>query len=309
MRIFANLFLILLLGDGTISLADELLTFYWNAGLLTWLRNTVAILVVLISFLLYFCIGLDKRLPKRILLPPIFFVFWSVLALWPLPAFFERSILGLTASAIQVLLGMAAMRYIRKLNGKSLLILKDMFKRHIFSIRYTLLFFTGNIIVIPIILASFAFSSANFHSHKKTAGFVRIGFDGIYMTEKMYRLDGKTVLLPSMIHIGEKSFYDQLVSSLNTGKTIILAEGITDRENLLQNRLSYGKIAEMFGLVSQETLKFKGRQGMLDNIEAHEPVADHPGTPLIIRADIDARRLRPDWVWNQVLVESFSKNI
>ena len=87
----------------------------------------VAILVVLVSFPLYFCISVDKRLPKRILLPPIFFVFWSLLALWPLPVFFERSILGLIASAIQMLLGMAAVLYIRKLNGKSLLMLKHLF--------------------------------------------------------------------------------------------------------------------------------------------------------------------------------------
>ena len=117
MRKFVNLFLILFLADGLLSLIDEMLRTFLHFGFLALPRNFVAFAAILISVAIYIALGIDRRLPKRILLPPLLFVFWGVTGLWPLLAIMGSKYSGLVAAALQVALGAAAMLYIRKINA------------------------------------------------------------------------------------------------------------------------------------------------------------------------------------------------
>lgn len=296
MRKFVNLFLILFLTDGAVSLIDEVLRAFFHLGLLALPRNFLAFVTLLISFALYVALGIDRRLPKRVLLLPLLFAFWGITGPWPLTAVIGSGYSGLVAAALQVALGAATMLYIRKINAQSLLMTDAMFSPPVFSMRNTLVFATLNILMLPLALVFLGFASASTYIEKKTSGFVHLGLDGLYMKEKFYRRNDKTILLTSMIHIADQSYYDALMGSIAPDRTIILMEGVSDKYHLLENRFSYEKFADLLGLVSQEKLKFKGK--FIERDEILEP--DEPGnskqSPHIIRADIDISRFEPQTV-------------
>ena len=69
MRVFANLFLILFLADGGFSLVDELVPLLSPLTSFTELRTLLSVAVIIMSVPLYPCLGIDRRLPKRLFLP------------------------------------------------------------------------------------------------------------------------------------------------------------------------------------------------------------------------------------------------
>ena len=85
MRRFANVYIVLYLIDASLSLTDEMLTmFVSHLPVLSTVRNFVALLVIVLSLVVYALMGIDRRLPKRIFLPLTLYVFWCSLMLWPL---------------------------------------------------------------------------------------------------------------------------------------------------------------------------------------------------------------------------------
>jgi hypothetical protein len=67
MRRFANFYIVLFLIDAGLSLIDELSTvFAAHLPILSMVRNFVAFLVIVLSLVIYFLLGLDRRLPKRV---------------------------------------------------------------------------------------------------------------------------------------------------------------------------------------------------------------------------------------------------
>ena len=82
MRSFANFYIILFLIDAGLSLIDELFQAASSPLVfLTEIRFTVAYAVILLSMIFYACLGIDRRLPKRVFLPLTLFASWSALAL------------------------------------------------------------------------------------------------------------------------------------------------------------------------------------------------------------------------------------
>jgi len=100
-----------------------------------------------------------------------------------------------------------------------------------------------------------------------------------------------------MIHVGEKEYYDELAESVAPGRTIVLAEGVSDDDNLLRNRFDYGKLAGFLGLSSQEKMLFRGR--LIEAEDFHRPRLRprggerEPAEPDILRADVDVSSFRP----------------
>ncbi len=292
MRIFANLFLVLFLADGGLSFIDELLSLFAPGTPLSDVRNLLANAVILLAVSIYFCLGIDKRLPKRVFLPLILFVLWCPFSTWFVPSLSHMRAFGLLFAGTQVLLFILPLSYIRKASGK-LLMTKGMFQPPFFGIRNTLLFGAANLFIIPVALVLLGLFMVNAYLSVQTAGFIRLAPDGVHMTERVYRLHDKTIRLVSMIHVGEKAYYDALVQSVTTGRTVVLAEGITDEKNLLGNRFGYGRMAGFLGLASQEKMQFKGR--VIDNEELEESGAegDEAGIPDIVRADVDISTFHP----------------
>jgi hypothetical protein len=302
MRVFANLFLILFFADGVISLFDELASFIFPLPALTEFRSFLANVVIVLAVPVYLSLGIDKRLPKRVFLPLIFYVFWCPVSAWLFPSLAGNGAYGLLAAAIQVLLCMLPIYFFRKTEERSPIMTKAMFNGSFFSLRNTLTFGAVNLFIIPIVLLLFMLSAADSYMEKYTSGFMRVAPDGLHMIEKVYRRDNKTIRLAAMIHVGEKQYYDELVGSVAPGRTIVLSEGVTDDKNLLRNRLDYGKLAGFLGLTSQEKMHFKGRLIGKNVLEGAPPRASAEGTVKtaetvdILRADVDISSFHPQTI-------------
>ena len=121
MRVFANLFLILFLANGGISIFDELLSLFSLGTALPGMRNFFASVVIVMAIPIYLCLGIDKRLPKRIFLPLILYIFWCAIATWFFPSLTGNRTYGLLAASGQVFLSILPVFHIRKMGGHNLL--------------------------------------------------------------------------------------------------------------------------------------------------------------------------------------------
>ena len=258
MRVFANLFLVLFLADGSISLFDEFISLLSPLGPLPAARNLVAEAVIIIAGLVYLCLIIDRRLPKRVFLPLILFAFWCPVSLMLFPALAEHRTYAFVAAAAQVALGLLLPRF-RKGRAYRLTMPPEMFTGPWFSLRNTLLFGGASLFVMPVALVLVGFHAANSYMTEHTAGFARLGAGGLYMTDRTYRRDNRTIRLASMVHVGDRKYYDELAGSITPGRTIVLAEGVTDEKHLLRNRFDYQGVAGVLGLASQDKMLFQGR--------------------------------------------------
>jgi hypothetical protein len=104
MRVFANLFLVLFLADGGVSLLDELVSLLSPLVFLSGVRSALALSVMVMAVPVYLCLGIDRRLPKLVFLPLTLFVFWCPMSVLFFPALAGNRTYGLLASAAQVAL-------------------------------------------------------------------------------------------------------------------------------------------------------------------------------------------------------------
>ena len=291
MRRFANLYIILFLIDAGLSLADELLAISGSSlPLFTSGRLLVAFTVIALSMLVYLLLGIDRRLPKRIFLPMTLYITWCTVAMWPLSGVIERGTLPLIAAVGQVAIGLLAIVLLR---GRVLLPL-EIFQKTAFSLHNTLSFTAINLFLTPVVLLYGGLALTSYYLEEQTAGFLRISPVGIYMAERSYHRDVKEVRLAGMIHVGKEEYYEEIVDSLSTEATIILAEGVTDRDGLLEHNFNYSKLAGVIGLSSQDKMRIDGN--LVDLDDPGQLAGGGEGKPDIAWADIDLSRFDPQTV-------------
>ena len=266
MRRFANIYIVLFLIDAGISLIDELLQASSSPlAFLTEIRFFVTSVVITLSIVLYACLGIDRRLPKRVFLPLTLFASWSALAMWPLSGFIAREAFGLTAAIGQVVLGVIVIILLRSLDDRNLLTEKQ-FQPPIFSLSNTLSFTAINLLLTPFILIYTSLAVTSYYLEEQTAGFLRLSPVGIHMTERSYHLAQKEIRLAGMMHIGKEDYYEDLAKSIPTEGTIILAEGVTDQDRLLESQFNYSKLAGLIGLASQDKMRLNGNAVELNGL-------------------------------------------
>ena len=299
MRVFANLFLILFLADGGFSLVDELVPLLTPFAPFTGLRMLLAGTVIVMAVPLYLYLGIDRRLPKRVFLPLIFFVFICPLSTWMFPALAEFRIYGLLMAVTQVLLGMLPLYYFRKGDERSLTMPPELFSAPFFSIRNSLIFGAVNLFIVPLFLGMSALSVADAYMADYTSGFMHLTPGGLQMTERAYWKGNQTIRLAAMIHVGNREYYENVTGSIAQGRTIVLAEGVSDVRKLLRNSIDYGKMAGFLGLTSQNEMRFRGR--IIGSKDLESPRLDtrsdgnekQVGKADILRADVDVSDFRP----------------
>jgi hypothetical protein len=309
MRVFANLFLIIFLADGGFSLIDELVPLFTPLTSFTELRSLLAGTVIVMAALLYPCLGIDRRLPKRVFLPQILFAFFCPLAVWLFPPLAGIRSAGLIAAAVQVALGMLPLRYFRRGGVRCLTMPPEMFAAPFFRLKNTLIFGATSLFLAPFALILLILFAVNAYMTEYTSGFMRVDPGGLRMAERVYRRDNRTIRLAAMIHVGSREFYDELVRSIVPARIIVLAEGVSDDENLLASSLDYGKMAGYLGLTSQKEMHFRGRviePEELDLPRLRAGDGKPPGQVDILRADVDVSDLRPPTI---LLLNALGKHL
>lgn len=299
MRVFANLFLLMFLADGGFSLIDELVPLLSPLTSFTPLRSLLAGTVVIMATVLYLCLGIDRRLPKRIFLPQIFFVLFCPFSIWLFPPLAGIRTYGLIAAIVQVALGMLPLYYCHSGAERSLKLPAESFATPFFSLKNSLSFTAANLLTAPFVLIMLLLFTANAYMSEYTADFMRLNPGGLRMVERVYKRADRTVRLAAMIHVANKEFYDELAASIPPGRSIVLAEGVSDDEQLLTASIDYGKTAGYLGLTSQKQLHFRGR--FIEPEEFETPGFRSKGTKNgkpageldILRADVDVSDLRP----------------
>lgn len=312
MRVFANLFLILFLADGGFSLIDELVSILTPLMPFPAFRNFLAVVVIIMAVPVYLSLGIDQRIPKRIFLPPIFLILWSLISTWLFPVLADIRIYGLLMAAIQVALGMLPFYLFRKRNERCLTMPATMFFGSFFSLRNSLIFCGVNIFVIPLVLVLFFFTVANAYMTEHTSGFMRLVPVGLQMTERVYKRDNRTIRLAAMIHVGDKEYYKNLAESVSPGRTIVLAEGVTDDDHQIRNGIDYGRVAGFLGLSSQDKMLFRGRLIKTEDLDSDRLHPDGAGREKqddptdILRADVDISDFRPPTI---LFLDSLGKHL
>ena len=294
MRKYTNLFFIIYLVDGALSLLHEIAAGFLQIEPTSGLRNLVAVAALLLAMPLYMSLGIDRRLPKLIIIPQILFIFWVGLGAWPIVI--TNGSFGLLAAFVQTLLGLLPFILYAGTAGSNRLLPEERFHENFFGLRNTLLFFSLHIVLLPLAFGYMAVSVLAQYADSETAGFVRLGSDGLHMEERVYSLSGKNIRLTGMIHIGEQEFYSDLIDSTASGRTVILAEGVTDKDSLLTSSFGYDSVAQLLGLTSQADVEFPGQ--LIDESDLTEmSLGEYDALePHIIHADTDLSRFDPQTI-------------
>lgn len=290
MRKLANLFLVTFLVSAVLGIANELLHLFLDLQFLSELQQLVWLACLFSAVIVYFGLAFNRHLPKTILIPLFIWLFWSLLNYWPIENM-TGDYFRLYTSSGQLLLGMAMLQLNQQRNHKSLLLVRSQFSGAPFSGRNLLYFSLISLLVVPVALLLISYSFVGNLIKTNTAGFVQLKPNGLYMTERIYQRDNKQIRLVGMIHLGEEEFYDDLTASISGHRALILAEGVSDKGNLLTERFSYGKFAGLLGLTSQERVPFPGT--LIDAAELDKGKVENQNTPDILRADIDLQQFDP----------------
>jgi len=294
MRRFANLYLILYFLDAGLSLFDELLQFALGGAVpgITALRGINALLVLLLSIVVFTILGFDRRLPKRIFLPLTLYAFWCSVGLWPLLGMLPRATFALNAAFGQVFLSGVAVLILHHFYG-GVQLPEELFARPGFTWRNTLIFSAVNLLLLPLVVVFTLMASVGVYIDQMTAGFMRMSPIGLYMVEQNYNRGGQSVRLDAMMHIARSEYYQELARSLPAAKTVILTEGVTDRDHLLTHRFDYSSVADLIGLTSQQTMPLDGN---LVDLEQPDSTPRDTSKPDIFRADVDLNSFSPETV-------------
>jgi hypothetical protein len=284
MQSFANIFLILFLNAAGLGIADSLLSEQFAISWLSAFVDFAEGMTIFFAFGIYIGFALNQHLPKKVLVPPLLMVLWSLFDYFPLENLagdFYRPL----ALLAQILIGVLALQLNLSHNKRSRLFVPGQFSGPAFSSQNLFRYCLVNIFILPLVAFALVFATVSDLIEEQSAGFMRLKADGLYMVEKAYQRGDKTIHLASMIHLGQPEYFSQISAALQGKQALLLAEGVTDKQGLLRGDFSYQKIAELLGLAAQEQMQIEGR---LINAQSLERLNDKiPGKTDILPADID----------------------
>ena len=287
--IAANALVLLSLADGTLSLVDEALRAATGVTALVGIRSALAGLVFLGMGIALPALALTPRLPLVAFLPLVLGTLWLSFGAAPLGLWLESpATLGIVAASLQVAFALGALGAIRHRNrGRRWLFDADSPEAPAFAWSRSL-GFAGCALFAGLPAAGF-YVALLFVTllQQATAGFVSFDFGGVHLADRRYARGEQEIRLVGMMHIGEQDAYRELAASFATESTVVLAEGLTDRDALLGGTLEYGTAAEALGLAPQQDLR---AYLVVDD----DPSAPAPEWPEIRHADVDASAFSPE---------------
>ena len=261
--------------DSALSVADTWLPISPLRNFVAWLVFAAAMLLGAISFF-------TPRLPKRFLWPPAGFLVWaSICGGFPLAFVAPGNAMPILSGA-QLVLAIALLAW--------RLLTPSLPERPAFSWSNLAISLGVAIVMFPFVIVCAALNGIGVAIETSTSGYVKLRPTGLMLEERQLEKDGHRVRLVSMMHIGEKNFYQSVLSSLPAqGAAIVLLEGVSDREGLIRGRFSYAKVATLLGLTSQETspLQHAGSTSQSASNAAQPPRLEYR------RADVDISTFQP----------------
>jgi hypothetical protein len=288
LRNAANAVVVLSLADGAFSLADELLRAATGIAWLGPLRGTLAAFVFAAMLLMLVGMALTPRLPLRVFLPLTLGTLWLNLGAAPLGMWLAPSALSITGCAIQLALSVDALAAIRRHNaGRAWLFDAASPGAPRFAWSRSLGFAGTTLFVGLPVFGLYLVVALATAVQQTTEGFVAFDLAGVSLGDRRYARGDQEIRLVGMMHIGEEAAYRQIVESFAQESTVVLAEGLTDRDGLLSATLEYGHAAEALGLARQQDL----REYLVD---PEDPDAAPPDWPEIRHADVDASAFAPE---------------
>ena len=296
MKNLANLFLILF----TLFSASNIALFFSKSfsaiPIFTDYTTHLHTILILGSILLYLVSAFNRHLPKLLFYPLFIWVFWSIFSYWPLPEVIGQAY-HLCVGLAQLLTLFLLLRRNYRDNESSYLMVPSQFTGPFFSGRALLVFIIINLIIVPPTVIAIGYQLTAKAINTSSAGFVTLKPNGLYMSEKTYQRDDKTIKLIAMIHLAQSTYYADIAKTIPRDNTLILMEGVSDNTNLLKNRFNYGNLAEFLGLTSQGQLDLPVRAITPEQLRQEEPADPEETAKLdMLPADIDISAFDPQTI-------------
>lgn len=293
--IAANVYLVGFATDATLSVSDDLMRGAGLAGIIG-VRNLVALLVVYASYVMAAGLVFIPQLPKRVLLPPVLFALWCDFGSLPFSILYpDDPLFDIAISASQLVLAIIAFAIIRLETEHTFLSAERLPRKTRVPWRIA-----GNvaaaILFVPLAFGLILITTIGALIEVETQHYIEFGLTAINAKETTLSDGHRTVRLIGMAHVGEPAFYRSLIDSL-PADSVVLAEGIKDRDERLEKRLSYQNTARALGLVQQPSL---GRE-LEDSLPETEETktrdhGSHKGHPTVLNSDLDLSDFSPDTI-------------
>lgn len=285
--LLGNAFIVAYALDAGFSLLEEIFRQLTGSQALLSLRNHLAGIVIAGSAPLVIASVLSPRLPPSVIWPLALSALWGGLGAAPLPLLFELPTLGGVLVALQLALAAIAFLRLRALAGGRSWLLRNEAGQADFSIGYSAAALAAVVVGGMAFLLLYLPLSIATSIQLMTDEFVRFDLDGVELADRRYQRDDQELRLVAMMHIGERDAYQALIESFSGTSTVILAEGVTDRSQVLKAPISYQGVARALGLDTQDAI-----EAYLAEAEPSErrPQAD------LRHADVDMSEFHPDTI-------------
>ncbi|MGM0608557.1 MAG: hypothetical protein ACQESP_09065 [Candidatus Muiribacteriota bacterium] len=265
---FGKLFLILFIIDGILSVTDDINGLIYGQSFISSLRQDISFLVFANSFFLYFFCGIFNLLPHKIFIPvtlygllvPFISGYFTINYYTHPDAQFGRisnfdhhlaannfityGIIILIFSIIQTAIGVWAWNLY---HNKKYELSEDFF-----VLKKFLLFGGLNVILLFFLVPFLILTNLVYTVNELTNGFIKSDYSNLYSIQKDYEKDNTKISLIGMVHIGQAEFYQDLLQNLPDDKEILLLqEGVTDEEELLEIKPNYEGFSKALGVDTQ----------------------------------------------------------
>ena len=270
----------LFLADALISAVDDTFILFFNVHILAGLRGFLGFFTILVGLVIYALMGITPMIPKRKFI--LVALFSPLAALFALPFWIYCSgrmqIVIWAISFFQVFCAIAILGMVQDgFKFRMPLVSEERLNPRGFSWLNLLGFVLVNAVVFLPAVAAYLLFCATLAVGHFSEGFVALHPGGLSVQVRKYvRNDGKSVQLYPMAHVADRNFYTTISQSFPTN-SIVLMEGVTDREHLLTNHISYKRMAATLGL-SEQQKEFKPSEEQME------------------RADVDVKEFTPNTI-------------
>jgi hypothetical protein len=294
-----NLALVIFLTSGLVSLSSDALFLVFQRQDLAVTAALGSLLLFLTGFILFGLMAFFPGVPKRYFIPVSLYLPVAAVASLPLLVYFKEHALLIVfgISLGQVMLGFLV---VHRLQGGFKFSWPLVTGSHLTGKNFSWANLAGVILggvffVLPSLVLYMGLSAKLAIEHF-TDGFVLVRSTGISMEVRNYtRGDGKKIMLVPMSHVGESTFYEDLSASFPEN-SVILMEGVSDSNKLLNTHSNYSKMASALGGVEQtKVFKPKGEivAADMDMSEFSPATVDLLKTAMLIHAQGVTRETLP----------------